>query len=282
MYVASEDGNPGRLRLTLGIVLTAALLVACSGDKNEVTERPRPAATEVSPGTTGPVFATTALPGDIVAGTPPERWGDFLLAQDAKTLDRRVERPAPATLSGIREGAGLLDYLTPHLTDEAKARADRRLPLLGSLPAGEEFFAANVREEPGQGAVEGFAAYIRPELRTIQLSQFVRPAMPGGDETILVFWSRLHGAPLGITPLRELPGRRIAYLQRTEKVRVRGNPGVIRLYASRDGGDPYVTRNASVLIHWFEGDVLWIFASYFLTPDEALRTAESIRPVSTP
>jgi hypothetical protein len=270
-----------QLRLVIGVILTAALLFACSDEKDEVAgSPPTPPMAEARQGTTGPVATATPLPGDILAGTRPERWGDFLLAQDSETLDSRVERPAPATLSGNREGSGLLDYPTPHLTDEARARADPRLPLLGFLPPGEEFFAANVLEEPGQGAVAGFAAYIRSDLRIKPNPS--RPAQPGSDETILVYWNRLTAAPLGVTPLHELPGRRIAYLQRTEKVTVRGNPGVMGIYTPRDGGDPYVTRYPSVLIRWFEGDVLWLFASYYLTPDEALRTAESIRPVSIP
>jgi hypothetical protein len=266
-------------RVTLGFLLTAVLLVACSGEEDDSSAGPTPAATETAPEATGPSVAVTPLPGDTVAGTPPERWGDFLLAQDANSLDRRVERPAPATSNWNRHGAGLLDYPTPHSTDEAMAHADLRVPLLSSLPPNEEFFAANVLEEPGQGAVEGFAAYIRPDLRTAQSS---RPAQAGGDETILVFWSRLAAAPLAVTPLREQPGLRIAYLVRTDKVTLRGNPGVMRLYAPRDGGDPYPTRYPTVLIHWFEGDVLWMFTSYFLTPDEALRAAESIRPVAIP
>jgi len=213
------------------------------------------------------------LPGDLAAGTPPERWGDFVLAQDQAALIRSVERPAPASSSLDREGRGLLDYPTPYSTSESEARADARVPLLGSFPASEEFLAANVLEEPGQGAVEGWAAYIRPELQ---------PAEPNADATILVFWTRLASAPYYVTPLKESPGLGSAFLVRTEKVSVRGNQGVMRLYAARDGGDIYPTRYPSVLIHWFEGDVLWMFASYFLTPDEALRAAESTRPVSLP
>lgn len=155
------------------------------------------------------------------------------------------------------------------------------MPLLTYVPTGEEFLNASMLQD-SKGVADVWVTYIRSELRT--------PKSSPDDATITVVWSLRRPSPIYVTPLRATAARRdpqvlqapAVILDRTEKVEVNGHKGVMRIYIARRGGDTYPYRSPSVAINWFEGDVSWAFQSIFLSPEEALKAAESIRPVSIP
>ena len=106
----------------------------------------------------------------------------------------------------------------------------------------------------------------------------ISPTMPAGRMSA----SGWRGKPLYISPLRDervLNPAPAVRLDETRKVTVHGYPAIMRLYSTRGNGDTYPYRVPSVALNWFEGDVAWAFQSHFLSPDEAIRAAESIRPV---
>jgi DNA-binding CsgD family transcriptional regulator len=222
-----------------------------------------------------------ALPGDRAAGTAPERWGNFVLTQDSQPLDRTVEVEAPRRDFSWPLDAGPWDHPQAKVThDEVTARSDPRVPLLGVVPSGEEFLAASVLED-SVGTATVWVAYISgKELQQPDARQALTP----DAGTIKISWSLSPNIPVHISPLRTPDKERnpnaqgqAVFLDRTEKVSVKGQPGVMRIYQARRGGDTYPYRTPSVAINWIEGDVLWSFQSFFLTLDQALRAAESIR-----
>jgi hypothetical protein len=222
----------------------------------------------------------------VTAGPNTERWGDFILSQDRVDGARVVERPGSRRDLTFSEDEGPFDSrFSKFSTDESAARADSRTPLLGTIPTGEQFFGFTIVED-GRGAAEAWVHYLRPELRIINLTEGPRPALPD-DASIIVGWTLRQDAPFYIIPLTtpsdlRSPEQRGAavFLDNTLKVEINGHKGVMRLYASRAGGGTYSFRTQSILINWFEGNALWTFASYFLSPQQALEAAESIRPVT--
>jgi hypothetical protein len=224
--------------------------------------------------------AEIPLPGDSTAGTAPERWGNFVLAQDAQTASAVVEVPAPRRDFSWPDTVGPWDHpLAAVMYDELTAKSDARVPLLGAIPSGAEFFAAAVLED-SVGTATVWVAYIRTRER--QQTNSSQPLTPDAG-TIKISWSLRADIPVQISPLRTPDRERdpnaqgpAVFLDRTEKVFVNGQPGVMRIYQARQGGDTYPYRIPSVAINWIEGDALWSLQSFFLTPDQALRAAESI------
>ena len=222
----------------------------------------------------------------MVQAQATERWGDFVLAQDKNDVTREVERPGARRDLQFTEDTGPFDSrFSRFSTDQAAATADSRVPLLGKIPPGEQFLGYTVVSDGG-GAGETYAHYLKPELRTIQLWRGTRQPLPD-DASIIVGWSTRRDVPFYIVPLTTPAERRNAQLQaaavfldRTEKVEINGHKGVMRFYVARKGGSTYPFRTQSIMINWFEGDVLWTFASYFLTPQEAIEAAQSIRPTT--
>jgi len=147
-------------------------------------------------------------------------------------------------------------------------------------PTGESFLAANVLADSA-GLAEVWVAYLREGFGTVRLPHGDRPTSPD-DATISIVASLSRGKPLYISPLRDerildpAPGVR---LDETRKVTVNGHPAIMRLYSTRGNGDTYPYRVPSVALNWFDGDTYWAFQSHFLSADEALRAAESIRRV---
>lgn len=62
------------------------------------------------------------------------------------------------------------------------------------------------------------------------------------------------------------------------KVTVRGQPGIVRVWAPQGSQNMYSSRFPTVIVNWFEADLLWTVQSTFLSVDEALAVAESIQP----
>jgi hypothetical protein len=222
----------------------------------------------------------------IPAGNDPERWGDFVIAQDRDAVIQSTERQGPRHDLRLSEDEGPFDSRYSKFSTSANAAAgDPRVPLLGKVPAGEEFFGFTIVED-GRGAGDAWAHYIRPNLRTVTLTQGSRPALPD-DASIIVGWTRRRDVPYYVIPVTTPDGARspqlaaaAVFLDQTFKVEVNGHKGVLRTYATRHGGSTYEFRTQSVMINWFVGDTLWTFASYFLSPEQALQAAESIRPVT--
>jgi hypothetical protein len=234
----------------------------------------------------GPRWSASAahqLPGDAEAGTTPETWHDFVLAQDAETIVRLDEQPGPRA-----------DFEWPHATgpwqhpagalieSEAGAVQDGRVPLLSHPPAGHNYLAAAVLGDEA-GVAEVWVAYLREGLERVSFDRGGgRPAGPD-DATITIVRSLWRGKPLYVSPLvddRQGDGAPAVRLVDTRKVEVDGRPAIMRLYATEDGAPTYPFRVPSVALNWFEGDVSWAFQSHFLSPEEALAAAESISDVT--
>lgn len=122
----------------------------------------------------------------IPAGTDPERWGDFVIAQDTAAVTPTVERQGPRRDLTLTENEGPFDSrLSSFSTSKAAADSDSRVPLLEQVPAGEEFFGFTIVSD-STGAGDAWAHYIRPSLRTVALSQGSRPAIPMMLPSLLV------------------------------------------------------------------------------------------------
>lgn len=226
----------------------------------------------------------TVLPGDSQAGTEPERWNDFVLAQDAETIVRSNEQPGPRASFEWPHATGPWDHPSGSIvTDELPARANPLIPLFEPAPTAERFVAATVLGDE-DGPAEVWVAYLREGLETVALSRGRTRAAAPDDATITLGWSLWRGKPLYVSPLvddRQLDPPPAVRLDRTEKVTIRGYPGIMRVYSTRGHGDTYPYRVPSVALNWYEGDVYWFMQSHFLTPDQALRVAGTIRPVET-
>jgi hypothetical protein len=155
------------------------------------------------------------------------------------------------------------------------------------VPPGEEFLVALILDD-GKGAADGAVAFVasaHPDVARYA----PRGERNGDDGTLLVAWTRRfprpvvlqsHVGPIGISGL-PLDRARVQEDSIT-KVTVRGHEGVVRTWSPRAADqNMYGGRLPTVLLNWFEGDVLWSVQSYFLTPDEVLKVAESIRPTIT-
>jgi len=232
-------------------------------------------------------LTTEQLPGDKAAGTPPERWGDFILGQDRDVFTDKIEHSAGrADFAWAHHGSVFEHPLVKHYTSEASARSDARVPVLKWLPPGEQFFGYHVVED-AKGWIQVCTTYLRPELRTVTLrrpgKETSRPALPD-EATIVISRSRRYPRPIRITPLRTPADKRsaqvkgpLALLDRTDKIKLKGESAILRTYSARGGrGDTYSVGVPSVALNWLEGDVLWSFQSDFLSVDDAIRAAESI------
>ncbi|MGI8926443.1 MAG: hypothetical protein ACR2HN_07320 [Tepidiformaceae bacterium] len=229
---------------------------------------------------------STAAPAAAAAPDSPatERWGDFVLTAD-KTLPRVTEHPASRADFPWDDTEGPWDHHLADITnDEAAARADGRVPFPAYVPATERFLVANVLADE-RGPAEVWLAFIEPSRGEIRLSRSTRPA-DGNDATLKIVWTLRAPRPLYLTahngpiPINA-PSLDAATAVEDEirKVTVRGQPGILRLWSGRQGQDMYGTRFPTVILNWFEGPVFWAVKSYFLSVDEVLRIAESIRPV---
>ncbi|MBI5949366.1 MAG: helix-turn-helix transcriptional regulator [Chloroflexi bacterium] len=260
---------------TAAALLVAGALVAIAiilGGRDDDTALVAPA-TE----TTVPETATPALP-------ETERWGDFVLALNPPAVVV-PEFPAPRGDFPFIDGEGPWDHhLALLIGDEARARADGRVPFPQYVPASEDFLVASILADAA-GTAEVWLGFIQADKSVVHLSSGDRPA-DGNDATLKIGWSLRFGRPryvqahTGPIPLNapDLAGA-TAVEDELRKVTVNGRPGIMRLWSGRQGQDMYGARLPTVILNWFDGPVLWAVHAYFLSPDEVLKVAESIRPV---
>ncbi len=207
-----------------------------------------------------------------------ERWGDFVLTPNPPA-HATPEHAAPRKNFPFEEGESRWNHrFAIHHGTEAGARADARVPLAAWVPAGEEFFVATVLADQN-GAAGAALAYIPPDKRTVPLSK-PRPAT-GDDATVTISWSLRFPRPLYFQA-HNGPLVKVSHIEdEIQKVTIQGKPGIMRLWSPREPGqDMYASRLPTIILNWFDGPVLWSVQTYFLSPDDALRLAESIRPVS--
>lgn len=216
-----------------------------------------------------------------------ERWGDFVLAQDRAQVVNVVEHAGPRQdFKTSQHGSIFAEPGMIHGTSEADARRHPDVPVLGVIPAAEEFQGFHLLRD-SRGLIEVCTTYIRPNLRLVTLTspagKIERPALPD-DATIQIARSLRFSRPLYVTPLRtadeerrdtRIPGSAVV-LEETKQITVRGKKGIARIYACRDGGDTYRIRIPSVAITWFDGSELWAFHSHFLSLPQAIEASESI------
>ncbi len=260
---------------TILLALVAALWPAAACTENNQGGNTLSDSTPVRP-------TLTPFPGSLTAGTAAERWNDFVLAQDAQTIVRAGETPGPRASFEWPDATGPWQHPRSEITFAVTVAAgDPRIPLMIAPPAGESVLAANVLGDEG-GVAEVVVAYLREGLGIVRLPHGDRKASPD-DATITIVASLWRGKPLYVSPLRDervMDPAPAVRLDETRKVTVHGYPAIMRLYSTRGNGDTYPYRVPSVALNWFEGDVAWAFQSHFLSPEEALHAAESLRPVN--
>jgi hypothetical protein len=216
-----------------------------------------------------------------------ERWGDFVLSPDASKETHVAEFPARRRDFSFQEGESPFSHrFARRLPDAAAASRDPRVPWPGYVPKGEEFLSAFVLDD-GSGAISGNLSFLRrdhPDVLTYATPAGVLPS----DGSVKIFWAAWNSRPAYMTahvdpvPVNAGPdGKATVVEDNFRKVRVRGHEGILRTWKSVGERNMYGARLPTVIINWWEDDVWWAVQSFFLTPEEALRVAESIRPVQT-
>lgn len=215
----------------------------------------------------------------------PTRWGDFVLRSSAVGSAPPIEGVGPARDAVWPEGVGPWEHPLPvEFRDESSARGNSFLPFPEFVPAGEQFLAANLIQD-GPRVVDAAVAYMRSgiPLTTSPISD--QPGSSPTDRTLLVGYTGRYNRPAGIyhhvesVPVNGIdPRDATVFEDEVQLVEVQGNRGILRTWRSVDQ-DLYLSRLPSVIVNWFNGPWFWSLQSSFLTTDEALEVANSIRPV---
>ena len=221
--------------------------------------------------------------------TQPERWGGFDLSLDAKTASEAGGTPGPRHDFPLTDShSPWSSPLTTRLTTEAVARGDARVPYPEWIPTGESLVEAAVLEDENgaASAMVGFLIRDHPEV-----SQYARPGggTTGDDADVKISWNAMLGRPAYML-VHEQPAAVDSTSVDTAtvledpliKVRVKGHEGIMRVWKPAPGAaSMYGRRLPTVTINWYEGPIFWSVQSTFLSPEDALRLAESIRPTVT-
>lgn len=217
-----------------------------------------------------------------------ERWGDFVLSPDASLetheTEFSAERPEFPWLEG--ESPWTHRFAKP-FTTSALAQADSRVPWPSYVPPGEEFLAASVLDD-GSSAADGLVAFINsgnPDVSKYARRDGVRS---GDDGTLKISWSRRFSRPAYMTAhVEPLPVNGTSLNDATvvevdfRKVDINGSQGVLRVREPRGVQSMYGSRLPTVIINWWAGPIFWSVQSTFLTPDDTLKVAQSIRSAVT-
>ena len=280
------------LLVLVSLGVTGLLLTSCGGSS---TKQPAPLASVVPAAVASPTPAATPIevPGGIRVTNPivEERWGSFVLTPDVEKTSSEI-RNANATTPARRtdfpwmEGENVWDHrLALRPTSASAAALDPRVPVPSFVPGQEEFLAAYVLGDE-RGPVNGGIAYGRtshPDWKA-----YGGGLQGGNDHTIWVAWSVLYSQPaVFLAHAEPIPANAATVEQAsivqetTQKVTVRGYPGIIRVWSGRGGQSLFGARVPSVALNWYEGDVWWTVQASFLSPAEVLQVAESIRTTAT-
>jgi hypothetical protein len=136
------------------------------------------------------------------------------------------------------------------------------------------------------GPADGAVAYIRRSHPDVL--RYGRPEVGPQDRSLLIAWSGRYTRPayaVAHDHPRPLNAKMLEDSSLVEEslspVEIQGYRGLLRVWSVRGQQSLYGGRLPSVILNWYGYGILWTVQSMFLSVDEALAVAESIRPTVT-